>query len=119
LPFDGANVTAVFGHVLNAAPRHLVDVLPAAGAELDAIVLKCLEKAPEDRYATMADLATALRSYLTHRQAGALQDTVTEVPEESRARVSASAEDRKKIRIPGVHARWPGVLAVMLALASA
>ena len=46
---------------LPIAPRHKVSDIPR---DLDAICLKCLEKSPEHRYATAAELAADLRRFL-------------------------------------------------------
>ena len=43
------------------APRHLRSDIPR---DLEAICLKCLEKAPQNRYATARELAADLRRYL-------------------------------------------------------
>lgn len=45
-------------------PRRLVWTL---GGDLDAIVLKAIDRDPERRYGSPADLATDLRRYLAHR----------------------------------------------------
>jgi len=63
-PFDAADAFAVgYKQVHEAAvPIHEVDSkVPAA---LSAIVMKCLEKRPEDRYQTGTELAAALEAWL-------------------------------------------------------
>ena len=124
LPFDGANLLEVLSHVLNAQPKPLTEVLPTLDPELDAIVLRCLEKSREARFASMTDLSDALNAYLEHRRAGVLPAPVLgSVPAEPiELHVPPTQFDfagDEKIRIPGVHARWPGVLAVLLVLGSA
>ncbi|HEY0464550.1 MAG TPA: serine/threonine-protein kinase, partial [Polyangiaceae bacterium] len=132
LPFDGLSIIEVLSHVLSAPPKSLHEALPERNFDpaLDAIVTRCLEKKPEARYQTMADLAAALSDYLTaRRDAAVLNSQTTPQPPaelESRAFVLGSEplvleddEDAEKIRIPGVHARWPGVLLFALGLAGA
>lgn len=111
LPFDGSNLMEVLSHVLSAVPKPLTDSVPELDAELDAIVLRCLEKKPEDRYATMFELGTALSEYLEHRRQGVVGEASSEAE-------PLPLEDEGKIRIAGVHRRWPGVLALMLVLAA-
>jgi eukaryotic-like serine/threonine-protein kinase len=61
LPFDGKNALALAQqHLEEPAPRpsHRIPLAPA----LDTLVLRCLEKRPERRYASVAELLDALRS---------------------------------------------------------
>jgi hypothetical protein len=121
LPFDGRNVLEVLSHVLNAQPMSLLEARPDLDPELDAIVRRCLEKAPDARYATMTDLSDALTGYLADRRDAALPASSPPAPKPTRAEPASGvfAGDNEKIRIPGVHARWPGVVFVTLALAAA
>ncbi|MEI9953576.1 MAG: protein kinase [Pseudomonadota bacterium] len=137
LPFDGLSIIEVLSHVLSAAPKSLHEAFPERPFDpaLDAIVSRCLEKKPEARYQTMADLAAALSDYLTARRDAAVLDGLPmpqpPVELESPSLLLGSEplllgseqqrleddEDAEKIRIPGVHARWPGLLLIALGLA--
>jgi hypothetical protein len=132
LPFDGLSIIEVLSHVLSAAPKSLHEALPERHFDpaLEAIVTRCLEKKPEARYQTMADLAAALSDYLTARRDAAVLNSPTtpRAPTElesppvvlgSEPLVLEDDEDAEKVRIPGVHARWPGVLLFALGLAAA
>src|SRR6185369_4966985 len=139
LPFDGVSIIEVLSHVLSAAPKPLHEAFPERPFDpaLDAIVSRCLEKKPEARYQTMADLAAALSDYRTARRDTAVLDGLPtpqpnaklESPSlllgseplvlRSESVVLDDDEDAEKIRIPGVHARWPGVLLFALGLAAA
>ena len=63
LPFSGSNL-GIAGQILTQAPlppsTHRSDLDPA----LEAICLKAMSKAVRDRYASMAELATALTGFL-------------------------------------------------------
>src|SRR6186713_2610436 len=74
LPFDGLSIIEVLSHVLSAAPKSLHEALPERHFDpaLDAIVTRCLEKKPEARYQTMAELAAALSDYLSARRDAAV-----------------------------------------------
>lgn len=145
LPFDGVSIIEVLSHVLSAAPKSLHEALPERHFDpaLEAIVTRCLEKNPDARYQTIADLAAALSDYLAARQGAAASEDVPfpqpaaqnpappALESEALGRESEALgreseplalqldEDADKIQIPGVHARWPGVLVMVLGLAAA
>jgi formylglycine-generating enzyme required for sulfatase activity len=63
LPFVGPPV-AVYGQILHAQPERPSVRRPGLDAAIDAVCLKALAKKPEERFASMADLADALAAYL-------------------------------------------------------
>jgi serine/threonine-protein kinase len=113
-PFGGDSLVEVLSHILNAAPRPLSDTVPGLDAQLNAIVARCLEKDPAARYATMTELADTLKAYLLDRETGAvLSDAdLVEAP-------GPRAKKAEKIRIPGVHSRWPAAAAALVVLLGA
>jgi len=64
LPFDGGTPFDVMRKVLSEEPEPLRKVAPRLPADLETIVLKCLEKAPERRYDSTRALAQDLRRFL-------------------------------------------------------
>jgi len=62
-PFAGNSVVNLLRSVLMEAPPKLPSLAPVEPA-LDAIVQRCLEKEPEDRYASASELREALEEYL-------------------------------------------------------
>jgi len=113
LPFDGDSLVEVLSHILNATPRRMSEVAPRLDDQLDAIVQRCLERDPEARYQTMAQLAEALNAYLAERSGSS--------PDLGRASASVPVGGRRSgagtnLRIPGVHSRWPvaGVALLLL-----
>ncbi|HEX2050690.1 MAG TPA: serine/threonine-protein kinase [Actinomycetota bacterium] len=59
-PFDGDSIAAiVVGHV-EREPRRPGELVDGLDPTIEAVILRCLEKSPEDRYATGTELATAL-----------------------------------------------------------
>jgi serine/threonine protein kinase len=63
LPFDGETVPQVCATVLAAAPPRPRDLRSDITPELEAIILRCLEKEPEQRFRGVNDLAQALRPF--------------------------------------------------------
>lgn len=115
LPFDGGSLVETLSHILNAAPKSLTETAPNVDAKLEAIVLRCLEKAPAARYETMSQLADELNGYVAARQQSQLDAApASEVPTRRPPR-----GPRSKVRIPGVHSRWPGVLVALTVLLGA
>lgn len=61
-PFpDGGTVATALHHQLHSAPIPLLEVDPDADPAVDATLQRALAKRPDDRFASMADLALALR----------------------------------------------------------
>ena len=113
-PFDGGSLVEVLSHILNAAPVPMAERTPAVDAKLDAIVLRCLEKSPEARYQTMSQLGDALSDYL-----GGREQSLAEPASSPRSSSARRARNQAKIKIPGVHSRWPTVLPLLLVLLAA
>ncbi len=65
--FAGSQRAELIRQIAEVDPRPLRQTQRHIPADLEAIVLKCLEKEPEDRYATARDLAADLSRYLGHQ----------------------------------------------------
>jgi tRNA A-37 threonylcarbamoyl transferase component Bud32 len=78
LPFArDTDVAVIYAHLSEEPPR-LTSVRPELPSGLDAVIAKALEKAPERRFQTCADLMSAARAVID--AAGPLADTVTPRP---------------------------------------
>jgi eukaryotic-like serine/threonine-protein kinase len=66
-PFMAATVPQLCTMILTEPVETLRSQVPDAPAELEAVVLKCLEKRPEDRFQNVAQLALALASFAPQR----------------------------------------------------
>ncbi len=78
LPFARDSDVAVIYAQLSEEPPRVTSVSPELPAGLDAVVAKSLEKAPDRRFQTCADLTSAARAVLD--AAGPLSDTATPRP---------------------------------------
>lgn len=64
LPFRSPDLVELFRQVCEESPRPPHEIVPSLPADLEAIVLKCLEKDPEARYSSARALAEDLRRFL-------------------------------------------------------
>jgi len=63
VPFLGETVGEVFEIVLQNEPASVRDLRPDAPDGLEEVILRCLRKRPEERYADVAELAQALAPF--------------------------------------------------------
>jgi serine/threonine protein kinase len=78
LPFArDTDVAVIYAHLSEEPPR-LTSVRPELPGGLDAVIAKALEKAPERRFQTCADMMSAARAVID--AAGPLADTATTRP---------------------------------------
>jgi len=68
VPFPGKSVPQILNAVVSRAPTRPSKVRPGIDHDLETIVLKCLEKDPEDRYPSVADLEADLQRYLDQKK---------------------------------------------------
>ncbi|MBL8811259.1 MAG: serine/threonine protein kinase [Planctomycetaceae bacterium] len=64
-PFRGHSTVATLHQVIHETPVPPRLLNPQVPADLEAIILKCLEKQPEDRYATATELCEDLERFLS------------------------------------------------------
>ena len=60
-PFEGDSVATLLSAILRDAPPPVRSLRPETRREVEEIVLRCLEKNPENRYASFEDVRAALR----------------------------------------------------------
>jgi serine/threonine-protein kinase len=66
-PFIADTMPQVCTLIMSAAPSPLRQLRADAPAELEAVVLRCLEKRPEDRFQSVGELAQALLPFAPER----------------------------------------------------
>ncbi len=72
LPFIAKDIEQYRVQVLQRAPRPLRSIIPTLPEELEQACLKCLAKAPENRFYTASDLAGELRCIVALHQPAAV-----------------------------------------------
>ena len=61
-PFESSSLTGVLTAHITEKPRPPIELRPEIGREINAIVMKCLEKDPKSRYANAGELLHDLDS---------------------------------------------------------
>lgn len=77
-PFRSANLANIIHAIMTYEPKPPSEACPQLSADLETIVLKCLEKDPPARYLTMDELADDLHRYLTDQPILARRPKLTE-----------------------------------------
>jgi serine/threonine protein kinase/PhoPQ-activated pathogenicity-related protein len=72
LPFEAENYLAIMRHHLDTPPTPIRLLKPTLPLDLEALISRCLSKAPEDRPATGRELARALRIIATNLPEGSV-----------------------------------------------
>jgi serine/threonine-protein kinase len=93
LPFDGESVPQLCASILADAPVPLRRVRPGAPAELEAVILKCLEKDRKRRFRNVAELAQELAPFAPE-SAAARVEHIRRVIQEGGASVRPPAPSR-------------------------
>lgn len=65
LPFPGQNYAEIAGKVIYEEPVSPREFRPALPQELDGIIMRCLEKDPDKRFASVRDFMAALKPLLS------------------------------------------------------
>jgi serine/threonine protein kinase len=76
-PYDGDNHAALLMSILHEEPRPLREAVPECPQALEAVVLRALRKAPEQRYQTMEALLVDLEPIWSAMQRDAVQKLMT------------------------------------------
>jgi serine/threonine-protein kinase len=63
MPFDGDTLTAVVANIVQQKPKPMEDHGVYVPSEFERLVMRCLEKNPRDRMATVGELASGLLAF--------------------------------------------------------
>ena len=61
--FDGESIGEIFGNILHTDPRPLREHRPELPEGLEAAVMRCIRRKPEERFQSVAELASAIEQY--------------------------------------------------------
>jgi eukaryotic-like serine/threonine-protein kinase len=85
-PFLGATLNETLEQVRHQAPLPLRRFCPGIDPSLETICMKCLNKQPEDRYASATELAADLSRYLA-------SEPIRAIPSRLRGRIAQAVRD--------------------------
>ena len=80
-PFQGQTAAAVFDSIIHRVPEWPLGSDPATPPELESIVRKALEKNPERRYTSAAEMRTDLQNLRRATESGLVAPTVMRAPD--------------------------------------
>ena len=75
VPFDGDDAISVALKQVNEPPMPPSQINPMVDSALEGIILKCMQKRPEDRFQTADELYRVLRDYLAGRMQSVIEST--------------------------------------------
>jgi serine/threonine protein kinase len=90
LPFNGDSIPQLCSSILEEAPRALRSLRPQSPPELEAVLLRCLEKDPARRFRNVAELAQELGRFGPQGATGRVRH-ITRVVEEGGSSVRPPA----------------------------
>ncbi len=106
VPFQGKNSAAIVGAILHQAPELPSQLNPDVPAKLDEIIARALEKDPDVRYQTAADLRAELKRLRRDL-------------DPNRSKTGMTSSGRMPAVAPPRRARWPFVAAAMALVVAA
>jgi hypothetical protein len=123
VPFSGQSTNAVCAAIAADPPTPLRSHAPRLPSELEAVVLRCLEKRPERRYPSVAALARDLAPFASEAGAAlarqlvarAIDDDPRVAALESVASAPADSESRPRALRSGRVAAWVCLVALAVA----
>ena len=105
-PYSGESTADIAAKIIRDPPPPLRTLRPDAPEGLEAVVLRCLEKEPDGRYAGIAELAEALLPFAPEgARASALRLTRANFVAPARPRRDDALDELPSCRAPTVHGR--------------
>ncbi len=108
-PFEGESIIKSLHMVVYEPAPLLADLNPAAPAELQRIVRRCLAKDPDERYQSIKEVAIELKELRREIASGGIETTVPPPPRNSTAEVPGAGATRSQSVEPIVSSPSPSL----------
>ncbi len=105
--FAGDDVFAVLAKIVLADPPRLRDVLPGVPPELDGLVRRAMSKLPDDRFASMQEIADGLATIVPWTPPEVEAPISVKRPDEPTTRVAAMSSTWERRVVTAVFAGFP------------
>ncbi len=99
-PFAGSTTTQTLAAHRSGPVPDLAKTVPAAGPELASIVTRCLQKSPDDRYRSLAEMINDLQRYLGGGEVATTAVTAKQNEELQQQSRRFADEPLAKLRVP-------------------
>lgn len=99
VPFEGDDAIAVALKQVKEKPQPPTELNPEIDPQLEAIILKCMQKNPKDRFQTAEELSRVLRDYLAGRTS-AVNEATTLLSGEALGAANGAETTAPNKRIP-------------------
>ncbi len=112
LPFRGEHEAALLYSILNEEPESIRQYRPEISVGVEALLARAMEKNPEDRYQSMADLLSDLRR--VQRKSSGLSRIQSAATSETQSRSTLGQAGQRSTAGNRTKLLWGGVLVIVL-----
>src|SRR5215469_12921925 len=119
MPFDGANSVELCASILRDEPRPVSEVNPAVSPELEAVIDKALEKDPNLRYQSAAEMRADLQRLKRNEDSGRRPSGSVKPVSASASGPQAASESSGAVPIEAARRRTPLFVAIAALLLAA
>jgi eukaryotic-like serine/threonine-protein kinase len=99
-PFDAEGVGEIFAAILEKEPPPIRERRPDVSPELEAVILKCLQRRAEDRWADVADFALALAPFGSGKWSSLTETICSTLARSKQLRAMATPPEMRPVALP-------------------
>lgn len=111
LPFKGVHETALLYEIVNVDPAPMNSVKPEIDAELDRIVLECMQKEPDERYQGVKDISKDLKRF--KRESSRQRATRTMSTRQFQKSATIESQPETQVKTSWTRLLWPALSVIL------